>query len=131
MCSLGRSRRTVLRNPPLANHAEVVRRTGRLHLNATFERAIVEPVQHALVLFRRNHLFGGNIDAAAHWHQQECVQRIRSQRLRQFEHLRKLMGIVAGDGGVDLYRHAQILQIPETGNGGIEGAGNAAETCRE
>ena len=38
------------------------------------------------------------------------------------------MGIVAGDGGVDLHRHAQIFQISETGNGGIECAGNAAES---
>ena len=38
------------------------------------------------------------------------------------------MGVVAGDGGVDLDRHAQVLQISETGNGGIESAGNAAES---
>ncbi len=118
----------MLRDAPLANHAEVVRRAGRLHFDAAFERAIVEPVQHPLVFFRRNHLFGGDIHAATYRHQQEGVQRVRSERLRQFEHLRKLMGIVAGDGGVDLHRHAQILQIAEAGNGGIEGSGNAAET---
>ena len=37
------------------------------------------------------------------------------------------MRIVAGDGRVDLHRHAQVLQIAETGNGGIERARNAAE----
>jgi hypothetical protein len=37
------------------------------------------------------------------------------------------MSIVAGDGGVDLHRHAQTLQIAETGNGGIERARNPAE----
>ena len=129
LCSLrGRCRGTVLRRAPLANHAEVVRRAGRLQLDATFQRAIVEPVQHPLVLFRGNHLLGGDIHAATHRHQQECVQRIRPDRLRQFEHLRKLMGIVAGDRRVDLHRHAQIFQIAETGDGGIECAGNAAES---
>ena len=37
------------------------------------------------------------------------------------------MGIVAGDGGVDLHRHAEILQIVETGDGGIECAWDPAE----
>ena len=56
------------------------------------------------------------------------MQRICSERSREIEHLWKLMGVVAGDGGVDLHGHAQILQIAEASNGGIECAGNAAES---
>src|SRR5208282_5975525 len=64
-----RSLGTMLLSPSLANHAEVVWRTGRLHFDATLERAIIEPVQHLLVLFRRNHLFGSDIHAATYRHQ--------------------------------------------------------------
>src|ERR1700680_1823023 len=37
------------------------------------------------------------------------------------------MGIVAGDGRIDLHRHTQIFQITEASNGSIECAGNTAE----
>jgi hypothetical protein len=53
MCHLsGRSLGVAFRNPPLTNHTEVMGRTGCLQLDAAFERALVEPVQHPLVLFR-------------------------------------------------------------------------------
>ena len=55
----------------LAHDAEVMRRTGGFQLDAAFQRLIVEPVQHPLVLFRSNHLLGGNIHSAADWNQQE------------------------------------------------------------
>ena len=77
---------TVFRSPALPDHAEIVRRTCRLHLDATFERLIVEPVQHALVLFRRNHLFSSDIHSAADRHQQERVERVCAKRPCQFEH---------------------------------------------
>jgi hypothetical protein len=35
--------------------------------------------------------------------------------------------IVASDGGINLHRYAEILQVAEAGDGGVEGSGNAAE----
>ena len=64
---------TAFGDPSLANHAEVMGRTGCLQLDATFERAIVESVQHALVLFRGNHLLLGDIHATPYRNQQEGV----------------------------------------------------------
>ncbi len=37
------------------------------------------------------------------------------------------MSVVPGDRCIDLYRHTQILQVEETGNGGIKCTRNAAE----
>ncbi len=33
------------------------------------------------------------------------------------------MGVVAGDGGVDLHRHAERFQVAEAGDGRVEGSG--------
>ncbi len=104
-----------------------MRRTGRLQLDVAGQRLIVEPVQHALVFFRSNHLLGGDIDTAAHRHQQEGVQRIGAQVAGQREHVGQLVSIVAGDGGVDLYRYAQLLQVAHTVNRRFEGSRNTAE----
>ena len=92
----------------LAHHAEIMRRAGGLQFDAAFQRLIVEPVQHPLVLFGSNHLLGGDIDAAAHRHQQEGVQRVGAQRARQVEHVGQLMRVVPRDGGVDLHRDAEL-----------------------
>ncbi len=70
----------------LANYAEVVRRAGGLHFNAAFNGTIVKPVQHLLVLFRRNHLFLGNVDSAAHGNKEESVQGVGSDGLCQVEY---------------------------------------------
>src|SRR5579872_698711 len=56
------------------------------------------------------------------------MQRIRTHRPRQFENLRQLVRIVAGNCRIDLYRHAQFLEIAKAGNGRIESAGNSPET---
>ena len=66
MSSIRRRCRSMLRHSPLPDHAEIMRSASRFQLNAAFQRAIVEPVQHALIFFRRNHLLGGDIDAASH-----------------------------------------------------------------
>src|ERR1035438_4902968 len=56
------------------------------------------------------------------------MQRIRSNRLRQLEDLRKLISVVTRDRGIDLHRHAEIFQITEAGNGGVECTWNAAKS---
>ena len=73
MRSLGRRGRAVFGSATLPNHPKIMRRTGCLQLNAAFERALVKPVQHPLILFGRNHLFGRDVNAASHRYQQECV----------------------------------------------------------
>ena len=88
---------------------------------------VVEPVEDALVLIGRNHLGFGDINAAADRNQQEGVQGIGAEVAHQFQHLGQLGGIVPGDGHVDLHRHAQLFEIPEAVDGGVEGAGNSAE----
>src|SRR5512133_3546990 len=72
----------------LARDAEVVRRTGRLQLDAALEGLVVEPVQHLLVFLGRNHLLGGNVDTATYRNEQERVQRISAQAAREIEDLR-------------------------------------------
>ena len=38
------------------------------------------------------------------------MQRVCSERLREFKHVRKLMGIVTSDRSIDLHRHAEIFE---------------------
>ena len=111
----------------LPRHPEVMRSAGGLQLDAAFERLIVEPVQHLLILFRRHHLLGGDIHSASHRHQQEGVQCIGAEGARQVEHGRQLVRVVARDRGVDLHRNSQLLQVAHAVDGGVERAGNAAE----
>ncbi len=112
----------------LTDDTEVVRRTRSLQLNVAILRAIVEPVQHALVFFWWHHLLACNIDSAADWNQQECMQRIRTQRACQVEHGWQLVSIVPGDRGIDLHRHAELLQVAHAVDGGFERSRDPAES---
>lgn len=42
---------------------------------------------------------------------------------KKFEHYGKLVRIEASDGGINLHRHAEILQVAGAGDGGVEGSG--------
>src|SRR5271166_4498565 len=108
-------------------HTEIMWRAGGLQFNVPGERLIVEPVQHALVLVRRDHLLLSNVYSATHRNQQESVQRVCTQATREIEHSRQLMRIVSRDGCVDLHRHADVLQITQAINGSVECSGYAAE----
>ncbi len=57
----------------------------------------------------------GDLDAAAHRHQQEEVQRLRVQLLGQRQRLRHLVDVVARDRGVDLVGHADFAQVFHAG----------------
>ncbi len=97
----------------LRAHPEVVRRAGRLQVDRDVLGSVVEPVQHPLVLVRRQHLAVGDAHPATDRHQHEDVQRVRAERQREVEQRREFRHVVPGDGRVDLDRHARVAQEPQ------------------
>ena len=97
----------------LPHDAEEVRGAGGFELNLVLHRAVIEPIQNLFVLLRLDHLFVGDLYAAAHRDEQEKMKRIGSQSQSQVERLRQFRGIMFGDRGVDLERHAEPLEVVE------------------
>ena len=64
---------------PLPRYPEIMWRASRFQFDVAGQRLIVEPVQHALVLVRSNHLLCGNVHSASHRNQQERMQRVCAQ----------------------------------------------------
>src|ERR1700741_1304841 len=81
---------------PLACHSEIMRSTGGLEFDPSPQRLIVEPIQHAFVVFRWNHLLSGDVDSTADGDEQECMQRVGAKISRQLKNIRQLTRIVPG-----------------------------------
>ncbi len=110
----------------LAN-SKVVGRAGGFQLELPFALPVVKPVQELLVFFGGHHLFRGDVHPAAHRHQQEGVQGVGAQRQGHLQHLRQLVDVVLGDGGVDLGGDPGGLDVFQAALRRLEGPGDAAE----
>ena len=51
----------------------------------------------------------------------------RAHPARHFQHVGKLVGVVARDGHIDLHRHAQFFQIPQAPQGVIKCSRDASK----
>ena len=93
---------TSLGSLTLPDDAEVVGRAGGLEFDVLLHFGVVHPVEDLFVLFRRDLLVVGNLNAAADRHEKEQVQGLCPGALGQFERSVHLVRVVVGHGCVDL-----------------------------
>src|SRR6266516_2429951 len=101
-------RRGADRSPTAAHECGSNARTGRLQIDRTRLRLLVEPAQRPFVLFRCQHVGGDELEAAANWPEYEEVQGLGAFGVRLVEQCRQLAAVVPGNRGVDLDRDAFV-----------------------
>ena len=114
---------------PLAHDAEVMRGAGRLQLQLAAHLGVVHPVEHRLVLLRRDLLVVGDLHTAADRHEQEQMQGDGADFFGQGQRLRHLVDVVPGDGGVDLERQPDSAQMADTRQRAVERPGPRKISC--
>ncbi len=110
--------------PALDDHPSVVLGGGGAHVEGGRLRQVVHPVEDALVLLGRDHVFGG---AAAGGYQEEEVEHHGAVACGDLGDGVQLMEAVAADRGANLEGHAQVAQVVHDLQGALEGAGALAE----
>ena len=90
-------------------------------------RLVVPPVEDLLVLPGGDHLLLADLDAAPDGHEEEDMESVCAEVLRQLEDLRELVGVVFGDRRVDLNGHASRAEAFEARDGRFERSGDHPE----
>ncbi len=106
----------------LARNAEVMGGAGSLEFDIPLHLRVIHPVEHSLVLFRRNLLVVGDFHATTYRHQEEQVQSHGPQATGQRQCFRHLVDIVTGDRGVDLKGNAGLAQVVDAHQRLVKGA---------
>ena len=111
---------------PLPHDAVVVGSVGGLEEDLGGLLAIVDPVQRALVVFRREFLRPQRLPPTRR-HQQEGMEGHRSQILGQGQQVVEVVHVQLGDGGVDLYLHPGLDSRAHAAHRSFERSRHSAE----